>query len=124
MEQILYMMQKMLTRFDATHEKVKEMRSDLLGIGQKFDAHVVSIKHLQLQISDLSTIVNPWKPGTLLSNTIKNPKNDVHCMSVTAQEGKETIEPCMSSVVEGDMRKQDNVVEASGQLDDETMKEA
>ena len=59
MEQILYMMQKMLTRFDATHEKVKEMISDLLGIGQKFDAHVVSIKHLQLQISDLSTIVNP-----------------------------------------------------------------
>ena len=44
-------------------------------------------------------------------------------MSVTAQEGKETIEPSMSSVVEGDMRKQDNVEEPSEELDDATTKE-
>jgi len=41
------MMQKMIRRFDATDKNVKEMRNDLSGIGQKVDAHAVSIKHLE-----------------------------------------------------------------------------
>ena len=45
-------------------------------------------------------------------------------MAVTTKEGKQTIDPPMSFVVEGDMRKEDDVVEASGELGDVTMKEA
>ena len=47
MARIEDMMQKMMRRFDATDENVKEMRNDLSGIGQKVDAHAVSIKHLE-----------------------------------------------------------------------------
>uniref|UniRef100_M1DVL0 Integrase core domain containing protein n=1 Tax=Solanum tuberosum TaxID=4113 RepID=M1DVL0_SOLTU len=75
----------MMRRFDATDENVKEMRNDLSGIGQKVDAHAVSIKHLKQQMTQLSTIVNPRQPGTLPSNTIQNPKIDRHCMAITTQ---------------------------------------
>ncbi len=79
------MMHKMMRRFDATDENVKEMRNDLSGIGQKVDAHAVSIKHLEQQMTQLSTTVNPRQPGTLPSNTIQNPKNDGHFMAVTTR---------------------------------------
>uniref|UniRef100_M1DJ79 Integrase core domain containing protein n=1 Tax=Solanum tuberosum TaxID=4113 RepID=M1DJ79_SOLTU len=64
------MLQNVMTRFDATDENVKEMRNDLSGIAQKVDAHAVSIKHLEQQMTQLSTTVNPRQPGTLPSNTI------------------------------------------------------
>ena len=83
MTHIKDMLQKMMRRFDATNENVKEMRNDLSGIGQKVDAHAVSIKNLEQQMTQLSTTVNPRQPGTLPSNTIQNPKNDGHCMTVT-----------------------------------------
>uniref|UniRef100_M1E109 Integrase core domain containing protein n=1 Tax=Solanum tuberosum TaxID=4113 RepID=M1E109_SOLTU len=68
---IEYMMQKMMRRFDATDENVKEIRNDLSGIGQKVDAHEVPIKHLEQQMTQLSTTVKPRQPGTTsLSNTI------------------------------------------------------
>lgn len=41
------MIQKMIRRFNETHDNVNEMRNDLSGIGQKVDAHAVSIKHLE-----------------------------------------------------------------------------
>ena len=46
------------------------MRDDLPNILQKVDAHAVSFRHLELQIDQLSTTVNPRHPGTLPSNTI------------------------------------------------------
>ncbi|XP_049394624.1 uncharacterized protein LOC125858885 [Solanum stenotomum] len=49
MTRIKDMMQKTMKRFDATNENVKEMRNDLSGIGQKVDAHAVSIKQLEQQ---------------------------------------------------------------------------
>ena len=52
-------------------------------IGQKGDAHAVSIKHLELQMGQLSTTMNPRQSGTLTRNTIQNPKNDGHCMAIT-----------------------------------------
>ena len=55
---------------------------------------------------------------TLLSNTIKNPKHDGHCMTVTTRRGKQTIDLPMSSIDEGDVRKEDEVIEASGELGD------
>ena len=41
MARIEDMMQKMMRRFDATDENVKEMRNHLSGIGQTVDAHAV-----------------------------------------------------------------------------------
>uniref|UniRef100_M1DZZ3 Integrase core domain containing protein n=1 Tax=Solanum tuberosum TaxID=4113 RepID=M1DZZ3_SOLTU len=70
MSHIEDMMQKMMRRFDATDENVKEMRNDLSSIGQKVDAHAVSIKHLEQQMTQLSTTVNPRQPDTVPSNTI------------------------------------------------------
>ena len=74
-------------------------------------------------MAQLSTTVNPRQPGTLLSKTIQNPKNDRHCMIVTTRGGKQTIDPPMSSVVEDEMRKDEEVVKTSGELVDKTSKE-
>jgi len=46
MNHIEDMIQKMMKRFDATDENVKKMHNDLSGIGQKVDAHAVSISNL------------------------------------------------------------------------------
>ncbi|XP_049357604.1 uncharacterized protein LOC125822257 [Solanum verrucosum] len=123
MSRIENMMQKMMRRFDATDENVKEMRNDLFGIGQKVYAHVVSIKHLELQMTQLSTTVNPRQPGTLPSNTIQNPKNDGHCMAVTTRGGKQTVDPHMPSGVEKNASLDDDVVEVSGETESATDKE-
>ena len=48
-----------MRRFDASDEHAKEFRGDLANIGQKVNAHAVSIKHLESQINKLSTTVNP-----------------------------------------------------------------
>ncbi|KAK4713597.1 hypothetical protein R3W88_019504 [Solanum pinnatisectum] len=64
MSQIEDMMQKMMKRLDLTDENVKEMRNDLSGIGQKVDAHVVSIKQLEQQMNQLSTTaIDPPMPS-------------------------------------------------------------
>ena len=52
------MLHKMMRRFDASDEHIKELRSDLVGIGQKVDTHAISIKQIELQMAQLSTIVN------------------------------------------------------------------
>ncbi|KAK4706928.1 hypothetical protein R3W88_033512 [Solanum pinnatisectum] len=92
--------QKMMKRFDATDENVKETQNDLSGIGQKVDAHAVSIKHLQQQMTQLSTTVYPRQPGTHPSNTIQNQKNYGYCMAVTTRGDKQTIYPPIPSGVE------------------------
>ena len=43
-------------------------------------------------------------------------------MTVTTRRGKQTIDPPMPFVVECDMRKDKDVVEASGELVDKMMK--
>ncbi|KAH0679182.1 hypothetical protein KY284_020267 [Solanum tuberosum] len=92
MSRIEDMMQKMMKRFDATDENMKEMRNDLSGIGPKVDAHVVSIKQLEHEFNQLSTTVTR-QPGTLPSNTIQNSKNHGHCMTVTTRgESKDATE--------------------------------
>ena len=57
-------------------EHTKEFRGDLANIGQKVDAHAISIKHLELKMDQLHSTVNPRQLGTLPRNTIQNPKND------------------------------------------------
>ena len=74
MAQVEDMLHKMMRRFDASDGHNKELRNDLLGIGKKFDTHAISIKQLELQMTQLSATVNTWKPGTLTRNTVQNPK--------------------------------------------------
>ena len=45
------MLHKMMRRFDASDEHIKELRSGLAGIGQKFDTHAISIKQLELHLA-------------------------------------------------------------------------
>ncbi|XP_069150598.1 uncharacterized protein [Solanum lycopersicum] len=102
-------LQKMRRRFDISDEHTKELRSELACFGQTVDAHAISIKHLELQMAQLSLTVNPHKPGTLPSNTAQDPKNDGHYMTVTTRE----------NVIRGD----DDVVEVSGELEDKMWNE-
>ena len=44
----------MMRRFDASDEHIKELGSDLAGIGQKVDTHAISIKEIELQMAQLS----------------------------------------------------------------------
>ena len=37
------MLHKMMRRFDASDEHIKELRCDLAGIGQKIEIHAISI---------------------------------------------------------------------------------
>ena len=118
------MLQEMRRRFNASKDHAKELRGHLANIAQKVNAHAVSIKHIELQIAHLSTTVNPRQPGILPSNIIENPKNDGHCMAVTSRGCKQTIDPPMPSVVEDEMKKDEEVVETSGELVDKPVKEA
>ena len=88
------------------------------------DACAVSIKNVELQMAQLSTTVNPRQPGTLLSKTIQNPKNDRHCMIVTTRGGKQNIDLPRPYVVENKMRKDKEVLETSRELVDKMVKEA
>ena len=64
------MLHKIMRRFDASDEHIKELRCDLAGIGQKVDTHAISIKQIELQMAQLSATVNTRQPGTLPSNTV------------------------------------------------------
>ena len=66
------MLHKMMRRFNASDEQIKELRSDLAGIGQKVDTHAISIKQLELQLAQLSATMNTHQSGTLPTNTVKN----------------------------------------------------
>ena len=116
-------MQKMMRSFDASDEYAKELRNDLTGIGKKVDTHTISIKHLELQMAQLSATMNTRQPGTLLSNTVQNPKNDGHCMTITTRGGKQTIDTLMPFGVEKVIRDDDTMVEVSGELEDKAVKD-
>ena len=76
------MLHKMMRKFDASDEHIKELTCDLASIGQKVDTHAISIKQIKLQVAQLSATVNTRQPDTLPSNTVQNSKNDAHCMVV------------------------------------------
>ena len=100
----------MIRSFNASKENVKEIRGELGNIGQKVDAHAVLIKHLELQMAQLYTTLNPRQPCTLPRDTVLNYKNDGNCMAVMTRGGKQTIYPPKPSRVEDDMRKYVEVV--------------
>ena len=45
------MLHKMMRRFDASDEHIKELRCDLVSIGQKVDTDAISIKQIELQMT-------------------------------------------------------------------------
>ena len=118
------MLHKMMRRFDANDEHINELRSDLASIGKKVDTHAILIKQIELQMSQLSKTVNTQQPGTLPSNSVKNPKNDAHCMEITNRGGKKTINPPMPSNEEKLRKDDDKVVKRSGEAEDSTGKDA
>ncbi|KAK4708716.1 hypothetical protein R3W88_029641 [Solanum pinnatisectum] len=68
---------KMMKRFDVTDENVKEIRNDLSGIGQKVDAHAVSIKQLEQQFSQLSAAtIDPPMPSEV-ERVIEKDEDDI-----------------------------------------------
>ena len=90
------------------------MRCDLASIGNKVDTHAISIKHIELQVAQLSATVNIRQSGTLPRNIIQNLKNDAYCMAITTRGGKQTIDPPMPSTEENVRKHNDNVVKGSG----------
>ncbi|XP_015161557.1 uncharacterized protein [Solanum tuberosum] len=117
------MMQKMIKRFDATDENMREMRTKLSGIGQKVDTHAVSIKQLEKQFSQLSATVNPLQLGTLPRNTVQNLKNGGYYMVITTRRGKHTIDSPMTSEVERVVEKDADEIEVTGKTKDVAEKE-
>ena len=76
----------------------------------KVNIHAISIKHLELQMAQLSATVNTRQPGTLPSK-IPNQKNNEHCMSITTRDVKQTIDPIIPSSVEKTIRDDATAVE-------------
>ncbi|TMX02491.1 hypothetical protein EJD97_021392, partial [Solanum chilense] len=118
------MLYKMMRRFDASDEHIKELRGDLASIGKKFDTHAISIKQIELQMAQLSATVNIRQPGTLASNTVQNPKKDAHCMEITTRGGKQTIDPPMPSNEENVRKDDDKVVKGSVEEEERNGKDA
>ena len=110
--------------FDPSDEHIKELRSDLAGIGQKVDTHAISIKQLELQMAQLSATVNTRQPVTLPGNTVQNLKNNAHCMTITTRGGKQTIYPPMPFTEENVRKDNDNVVKGSGEAEESNGKDA
>ena len=71
-----------------------------------------------------SATVNTRKTGTLLSNSVQNPKNDGHCMAITSRGGKQTIDPPLLSNEEKVRKDDDKVVKGSGEAKESTGKDA
>ena len=75
-------------------------------------------------MAQLSATMNTRQPGTLPSNTLQNLKNDAHCMAITTRGGKQTIDPPMPSYEEKVIKDNDKVLEVSGEVEDNTGKDA
>ena len=75
-------------------------------------------------MAQLYATMNTRQPGILPSNTVQNPKNDAHYMTITTRGGKQTIDPPMPSNEEKVRKDNDNMVEGSGEAEDSTGKDA
>ncbi|XP_069151928.1 uncharacterized protein [Solanum lycopersicum] len=73
------MLHKMIRRFDASDEHIKELRGDLASIEQKVDTHAISIKQIELQMDQLSATqtIDPPMPSTK-ENVRKDNDNEVN----------------------------------------------
>ncbi|TMW82755.1 hypothetical protein EJD97_005032, partial [Solanum chilense] len=117
------MLHKMMRRLDASDEQIKELRCDLACFGEKVDTHAISIKQIELQMDQLSAIVNTRQPGTRPRNTVQNQKNDAPCLTITTRGCKQTIDPPMPYNEEKVRKDDDKVVRGSGEAEESTRKD-
>ena len=75
-------------------------------------------------MDQLSATVSTRQPGTLPCNTVQNPKNDAHCMTITNRGGKQTNDTPMPSTYENVRKDNDNVVTGSGEAEGSNGKDA
>ena len=66
----------------------------------------------------LCVTLNTRQPSTLPSKTLKNTKNDGHCMEITTRGGKKTIDPPMPSNEENVRKDDDKVIKGSGEAEE------
>ena len=66
--------------------------------------------------------MNTQQLGNLPSNTVQNSKNDAHCMAITTQGGKQTIDLPVHPNEEKVIQDNDKVVEVSGKVEDNSRK--
>ena len=72
------MLHKMMRRFDASDEHIKELKCDLAGIVQKVDTHAISIKQIELQMAQLSPTVNTHRNRALFLATLSKIQRMMH----------------------------------------------
>lgn len=111
MDRVEDMLQNIMRRFDTSDDHV--IRRDIANILQKVEEGI-SIEHLELQMSQLSNIVNPCQPCIFLATPSKIEK----MMNIGFNQ---TIDPPLLYVVEDDRRKDKEVLEVSGELVDDTV---
>ena len=75
------------------------------------------MKQLELQLAQLSATVNTRQPDTLPKNTVQNPKNYGHCMTISTRGYKDTINPTMPYNVKNVKKYNDKVVEVNGEVE-------
>ena len=63
---------KMMRRLDTSDDHAKEIRGDLANVLQKVDAHVILIKHLDLQMAQLSITVIHANLAVFLATPFKS----------------------------------------------------
>ncbi|KAK4726724.1 hypothetical protein R3W88_031641 [Solanum pinnatisectum] len=88
-------------------------------MSQIVDSHSTPIKQLEQQLGQLSTLLNQRKNGTLPSNTIQNPKKDVHYMEITTRSGKSLPEPKLDSFKQEESIKRDEEPEVDVEIVDD-----
>ena len=111
----------MMRKFYASDEYIKELRSDLAGIGQKVDTHAISIKRLGLRMAQLSA-TRTHENRALFLATLSKIEKMMRCMAITTRGGNQTIDPYMPSNEEKVIKDNNKVVEVSGEVEDNTGK--
>ena len=74
-------------------------------------------------MAQLSATVNTRQRGSIPCNTVQNPKNDAHCMTITNRGGKQTNDTPMPSTYENVRKDNDNMVKGSGEVEESNRKD-
>ncbi|XP_059302268.1 uncharacterized protein LOC132054241 [Lycium ferocissimum] len=87
------MLSRVLKKVESTDTFCKETRDEVKSMGQVVSSHSTSIKQLESQLGQISSILNQRQKGTLPSDTIANLANDEHKLNaITTRSGKQVGE--------------------------------